>query len=154
MRQQFSLTQKYPTNGEHPLLQQPSPMLHVCYNFKPMDNERGMIAMLGNRYRLLRRIGVGGMAIVYHGRDLMLERPVAIKVLRQDLSSDPGFREHFKQEAKAAANLSHPNIVTVHDFGLDKNQLYIVMEYVPGNGIKNHHASKGTIPGRRGNLVD
>lgn len=105
-----------------------------------------MIAMLGNRYRLLRRIGVGGMAIVYHGRDLMLERPVAIKVLRQDLSSDPSFREHFKQEAKAAANLSHPNIVTVHDFGLDKNQLYIVMEYVPGTELKTIMRQKGQFP--------
>ncbi len=102
-----------------------------------------MTTILGNRYRLLRQIGVGGMAIVYHGRDLMLERPVAIKVLRQDLSSDPSFREHFKQEAKAAANLSHPNIVTVHDFGLDKNQLYIVMEYVPGTELKTIMRQKG-----------
>ncbi len=101
------------------------------------------MTILGNRYRLLRQIGVGGMAIVYHGRDLMLERPVAVKVLRQDLSSDPSFREHFKQEARAAANLSHPNIVTVHDFGLDKNQLYIVMEYVPGTELKTIMRQKG-----------
>lgn len=74
--------------------------------------------------------------MIYRARDLMLERTVAIKVLRQDFSEDAEFRERFRQEAKAAANLSHPNIVTVHDFGLDKGRLYIVMEYVPGTDLK------------------
>jgi serine/threonine-protein kinase len=77
------------------------------------------------------------MALVYRARDLMLERPVAIKVLRQDFSQDTAFRERFRQEARAAANLSHPNIVTVHDFGLDAGKLYIVMEYVPGTDLKS-----------------
>ncbi len=67
----------------------------------------------------------------------MLERTVAIKLLRADFSSDPDFRERFRQEAKAAANLSHPNIVTVHDFGLDAERLFIVMEYVPGTDLKS-----------------
>jgi len=66
----------------------------------------------------------------------MLERTVAIKVLRKDYSRSPEFRERFHQEAKAAANLSHPNIVTVHDFGFSANQLFIVMEYVPGDDLK------------------
>jgi len=73
--------------------------------------------------------------MVYLGRDLMLERSVAIKVLRKDFSSDPAFRERFRQEAKAAGNLSHPNIVTVYDFGLDEDQLFIVMEHVPGTDL-------------------
>jgi serine/threonine protein kinase len=92
--------------------------------------------LLNNRYRLEEQQGSGGMAMVYRAHDLMLERTVAIKLLRADFSSDPDFRERFRQEAKAAANLSHPNIVTVHDFGLDEGRLFIVMEYVPGTDVK------------------
>jgi serine/threonine-protein kinase len=92
---------------------------------------------LGNRYELQRTLGTGGMSVVYLARDHSLERMVAIKVLRQDYSQDASFREHFRQEAKAAANLSHPNIVTVHDFGLDQGRLFIVMEYVPGTDLKS-----------------
>lgn len=76
------------------------------------------------------------MAYVYKAYDQMLERPVAIKLLRQDFSSEPGFRDRFKQEARSAANLSHPNIVTVHDFGLDSAGVYIVMEYIAGTDLK------------------
>ncbi|HEX7976321.1 MAG TPA: protein kinase, partial [Anaerolineales bacterium] len=102
--------------------------------------------ILNNRYQLEERQGSGGMAMVYRARDLMLERPVAIKLLRADFSNDPDFRERFRQEARAAANLSHPNIVTVHDFGLDNTgRLFIVMEYVPGTDLK-------TIMQRRGRM--
>ena len=76
----------------------------------------------------------------------MLERTVAIKILREDFSSDAAFRERFRQEARAAANLSHPNIVTVHDFGLDAGRLFIVMENVPGTDLK-------TILQRRGRFT-
>jgi serine/threonine protein kinase len=92
--------------------------------------------ILNKRYQLLDALGKGGMAVVYRARDLMLERLVAVKVLRQDYSGDPAFQERFRQEAKAAANLSHPNIVTVHDFGLDNGLLFLVMEYVPGVDLK------------------
>jgi eukaryotic-like serine/threonine-protein kinase len=92
--------------------------------------------ILNNRYQILEPLGKGGMAVVYRARDLMLERLVAVKVLREDYSRDPAFQERFRQEAKAAANLSHPNIVTVHDFGLDNGQLFLVMEYVPGTDLK------------------
>jgi serine/threonine protein kinase len=94
------------------------------------------IRLLNNRYQLLEKLGKGGMAIVYLARDTMLERDVAIKVLRDSYSHDPAFLERFRQEAKAAANLSHPNIVTVHDFGLDNGQIFIVMEYIPGTDLK------------------
>ncbi len=87
---------------------------------------------LNNRYRLERPLGRGGMATVYLAHDLMLERRVAVKVLRRSYSRDPRFRERFRQEAMAVARLSHPNIVTVHDFGLDQDLLFIVMEHVPG----------------------
>ena len=93
--------------------------------------------LLNNRYLLEKSIGTGGMAIVYLARDQMLERNVAIKILREDFSTDPDFRERFRQEAKAAANLYHPNIVTIHDFGLDENNFFIVMENVPGKDLKN-----------------
>jgi serine/threonine protein kinase len=92
--------------------------------------------LLINRYQLLEPIGKGGMAFVYRARDQLLERLVAVKVLREDYSRDPAFQERFRQEAKAAANLSHPNIVTMHDFGLDDGQLFLVMEYVPGTDLK------------------
>ena len=91
--------------------------------------------LLNKRYQLQDFLEKGGMASVYRGRDLMLERDVAIKVLREDYSKDAGFRERFRQEAKAAANLSHSNIVTVYDFGYDEERLFIVMEYVPGTDL-------------------
>src|SRR5512140_3228481 len=91
---------------------------------------------LNNRYHLLEPLGTGGMAQVYRARDLMLERCVAIKVLRPDFSGDADFQVRFRREARAAANLSHPNIVTVHDFGFDQGQLFLVMEYVPGTNLK------------------
>jgi serine/threonine-protein kinase len=102
-------------------------------------------AILNNRYQLMERLGSGGMATVYRARDLALERMVAIKILRKDYSQDPAFRARFHQEAKAAANLSHPNIVTIHDFGLYADQLFIVMEYVPGIELKALMKERGVF---------
>ncbi len=99
--------------------------------------------LLNKRYQLEERLGSGGMAVVYKARDLMLERTVAIKILRKDYSHDPAFRERFRQEAKAAANLSHPNIVTVHDFGVDQGRIFIVMEFVPGATLKELIEKRG-----------
>jgi serine/threonine protein kinase len=99
--------------------------------------------LLNNRYLLLEQLGKGGMAFVYRARDTMLERSVAVKVLRENYSRDPTFLDRFRQEAKAAANLSHPNIVTVHDFGLDNGQLFIVMEFVPGTDLKELIKQRG-----------
>ena len=99
--------------------------------------------VLGSRYRLIRQVGKGGMAYVFKGYDQMLERPVAVKLLKQDFSGDQEFRERFKQEAKSAANLSHPNIVTVHDFGIDPSGVYIVMEYISGTDLKSRIKEAG-----------
>ena len=99
--------------------------------------------LLNNRYQLLEPLGRGGMAVVYRALDQMLERLVAVKLLREDYSRDQAFQEQFRREAKAAANLSHPNIVTVHDFGFDQGQLFIVMEYVPGTDLKTLIRQKG-----------
>jgi serine/threonine protein kinase len=102
--------------------------------------------ILNDRYHLEESLGSGGMAVVYRARDLMLERYVAIKVLRENFSDDPDFQERFRQEARAAANLSHPNIVTVHDFGFDRGRLFIVMEYVPGTHLKDILQRRGRLP--------
>lgn len=99
--------------------------------------------LLNKRYQLLEQLGTGGMSNVFRARDLMLERYVAIKVLHENYSKDPSFQERFKQEARAAANLSHPNIVTVHDFGFDFGQLFIVMEYLPGKDLKTILRQRG-----------
>ncbi len=111
-----------------------------------MDEPKTTPPVLGKRYQLLQTIGTGGMAVVYRAKDLMLERPVAIKVLRQDYSKNDAFRERFRLEARAAANLSHPNIVTVHDFGFDSDHLYLVMEYVPGTDLKTILKEKIRLP--------
>ena len=112
-----------------------------------MEHNIADTPMLSNRYKLLETLGAGGMAVVYRAQDMMLERPVAIKLLRQDYSGNTGFRNQFRLEAKAAANLSHPNIVTVHDFGFDAGRLFIVMEFVPGKDLKSLVKERGTIPG-------
>jgi serine/threonine-protein kinase len=110
--------------------------------------------ILGSRYRLIHQVGKGGMAYVYKAYDQMLERPVAIKLLKQDFSGDPGFRERFKQEARSAANLSHPNIVTVHDFGIDSAGVYIVMEYIAGTDLKSKIEEVGRFSVEQGiNLI-
>jgi len=98
---------------------------------------------LNDRYRLLQPLGAGGMALVYKAMDEMLERVVAVKILREDYAKDLDFRERFKQEAKAAANLSHPNILTVYDFGLDDKQVFIVLEHIDGTDLKSLIRERG-----------
>ena len=104
-----------------------------------------MSETLNDRYRLERKLGEGGMAIVHQGTDLTLDRTIAIKILRKDFSKSKAFQERFKEEARAAANLTHPNIVTVHDFGFDQDRLFIVMEYVPGTDLKNLIIQNGAL---------
>jgi serine/threonine-protein kinase len=100
-------------------------------------------ALLNGRYQLLEQLGSGGMADVYRARDPVLDRYVAIKVLRKDFSGNEDFQKNFRLEARAAANLSHPNIVPVHDFGFADDMLYIVMEYIPGKDLKQLIREKG-----------
>ena len=87
------------------------------------------------RYELTHLIARGGMAQVYRAMDRQLERPVALKVLFPELSVDRTFVERFRREAQAAANLSHPNIVPVFDWGEDDGSYFIVMEYVEGRPL-------------------
>jgi serine/threonine-protein kinase len=82
------------------------------------------------RYELHRKIARGGMAEVFLARDALLDRPVALKVLFPEFATDPSFVERFRREAQSAANLSHPNIVSVYDWGEEEGTYFIVMEYV------------------------
>jgi serine/threonine-protein kinase len=93
-------------------------------------------ALIRGRYRVGRRLGEGGMAVVYLGHDLLLGRDVAIKTPRPQFSADPGFRARFEREARAAASLSHPNIIDVYDVGEDEGTPFIVMELVRGQSLK------------------
>jgi serine/threonine protein kinase/Tol biopolymer transport system component len=94
-----------------------------------------MIAESVSHYRILEKLGAGGMGIVYKARDTRLDRVVALKVLPQDLLSDPVRKQRFQAEAKAASALNHPNIVTIYDIGSDNGTDFIAMEYVPGTTL-------------------
>ena len=91
--------------------------------------------VLNQRYELQRRVGRGGMADVFLARDQLLDRPVALKVLFPEFAQDPAFVERFRREAQAAANLNHPNIVGVYDWGEAAGTYYIVMEYIDGRSL-------------------
>ncbi|WP_239617171.1 Stk1 family PASTA domain-containing Ser/Thr kinase [Cohnella mopanensis] len=90
---------------------------------------------LSGRYELLARVGGGGMALVYKARDLLLNRFVAVKVLRQQFTHDDDFVKRFRREAQAAASLSHPNIVSIYDVGQVEDTHYIVMEFIDGANL-------------------
>jgi serine/threonine-protein kinase len=91
--------------------------------------------VFSERYELVRHIARGGMAQVYLAQDMLLDRPVAIKVLFPELSSDPSFVERFRREAQAAANLSHANIVSIYDWGQGEHTYFIVMEFIDGQTL-------------------
>ena len=102
--------------------------------------------LLNDRYKLLAQIAAGGMALVYKAQDTMLNRIVAVKILRESYAEDPAFQKRFMREAQSAANLSHPNIVTVYDFGRDGDRQYIVMEYVEGKDLKSIIRAEAPLP--------
>lgn len=103
-------------------------------------------SVVGNRYELLEKIGSGGMAIVYKARCRLLNRYVAIKMLRAEFNEDAEFLKRFETEAQAAASLSHPNIVSVYDVGIHNKLHYIVMEYVEGITLKEYLVNNGPLP--------
>ena len=105
--------------------------------------------VLGGRYRLVELLGQGGMATIYRATDAQLGREVAVKVLHPEYGRDPDFVARFKQEAQAAASLSHPNIVGVYDFGTDAVGPYIVMELVDGEDVATLLARNGPLPPRQ-----
>ncbi len=101
--------------------------------------------VFNERYRLKEKIGSGGMADVYLADDLLLGREVAVKVLHPQFASDPSFIQRFRHEAQAAANLNHPNIVNIYDWGNEEELYYIVMEYVEGRDLKEILKNEGRI---------
>ena len=101
--------------------------------------------VLDQRYELEEFIGGGGMADVYKAKDLLLGRPVAVKILHDQFKSDTEFINKFHREAQAAARLSHPNIVNIYDVGVNENLHYIVMEYVPGSTLKDKIRQEGHL---------
>ena len=100
---------------------------------------------LGKRYEILERVGSGGMADVYKGKDHKLNRFVAVKVLKSDYRSDEIFIQKFLSEAQAAAGLMHPNVVNVYDVGQDRGLYYMVMELVEGITLKDYIEKKGQL---------
>ncbi len=101
---------------------------------------------LNGRYELLEKLGEGGVAVVYRAQDTLLDRVVAVKILRSQLVGDPTFLERFRREAQAAARLSHPNIIGIYDVGQDGEQHYIVMEYVQGEDLKSFITANAPLP--------
>ena len=101
--------------------------------------------LLDNRYRIVDKIGVGGMADVYLGEDTLLGRQVAIKVLHANFANDDEFVTRFKREAQAAGKLNHPNIVNMYDVGFDQDLHYIIMEYVNGETLKEYITRHGRL---------
>ncbi len=101
--------------------------------------------ILGNRYQLIERVGGGGMAVVYKAKDLLLNRFVAVKILRGEFTDDEEFVKRFRVEAQAAASLNHPNIVSIYDVGKHDDMQYIVMEYINGITLKEYIGQMGAL---------
>lgn len=102
--------------------------------------------LLAGRYELIEKIGEGGMAVVYKGKDRLLNRYVAIKILRPEFLKDEKFIDNFRKESQAAAGLAHPNIVAVYDVGQELNVNYIVMELIEGKALSDIIKEKGKLP--------
>jgi serine/threonine protein kinase/cell division septation protein DedD len=111
------------------------------------------IEVLGERYQLQDSIGRGGMATIYRGRDMRMDRVVAIKVLREVYSTDPKFVTRFQREAKAASALQHPNIVQVYDYGQSDGNYFIVMELIEGTDLRRYLRSRGMLATDRAIII-
>src|SRR6266568_2414100 len=105
-----------------------------------------MGTLLGGRYRLDVQIGRGGMSTVYRAYDIVLERPVAIKLMHREIASDSDQLERFRREARSVAQLNHPHVVGVIDAGEDSGTPYIVFEYVEGETLKGRIRRCGPLP--------
>ena len=117
------------------------------------DPHPGVPLVLADRYEVLEEIGSGATAVTYRGQDLRLHRNVAIKILRADHALDAGYVQRFEREARAAASISQGNVVDVYDFGEQGDLLYIVMQYIDGEDLKQMIARRGVLEPERAREV-
>ena len=111
-----------------------------------MENyDRFVGQVFDKRYKLERVIGVGGMAVVFLAYDTLMKRPVAVKMLKDNVAADEQSVKRFINESKAVAMLSHPNIVNIYDVSVKDNIKYIVMEYIEGITLKNYMTRRGRL---------
>lgn len=101
--------------------------------------------IFNNRYQIIEKLGAGGTAIVFRAQDMLLNRMVTVKILREEYASNNEFVRRFRHEAQAVASLSHNNIVSVYDVGFEENMHYIVMEFVEGESLKDYIKRKGVL---------
>src|SRR4026209_2492331 len=121
----------------------------------PSSNEllEALRAAIGTHYTVERVLGQGGMGSVFLGRDLTLDRPVAIKVINADVATDTTLRERVLQEARTVAKLRHPNIVSVYSAGDANGILHFAMEFVPGESLRDVLAREGRMSGDRAEKI-
>ncbi|MBO5220302.1 MAG: protein kinase, partial [Clostridia bacterium] len=111
-----------------------------------MDSfEKYVGQVIDKRYRIIKVLGVGGMAVVFEANDLLMRRNVALKMLKDDIANDTPSIKRFINESKAVAMLSHPNIVNIYDVSVKENCKYIVMEYIEGITLKNYMTRRGRL---------
>ena len=108
-----------------------------------------VLRVYNGRYEIVQHLARGGMAEVYLARDLLLDRPVAVKILFPEFAADRSFVERFRREARSAANLNHPNIVSIYDWAEQEGTYFIVMEYVEGRTLRDVIREDGPVPPRR-----